>query len=74
MKTNDENIIHLWLKVCWNIFAIINNLKHYFDDKFQRSKNVNILEKTESSGIGGKLKEEGARLIQKFDKQKKGYD
>lgn len=45
MKTNDENIIHLWLKVCWDIFAIINNLKHYFDDKFQRSKNVNILEK-----------------------------
>lgn len=45
MKTNDENIIHLWLKVCWDIFAIINNLKHNFDDKFQRSKNANILEK-----------------------------
>lgn len=48
MKTNDEKIIHLWLKVCWDIFPIINNLKHYFDDnadKFQRSKNVNILEK-----------------------------
>lgn len=60
--------------MCWDIFPIINNLKHYFDDKFQRSKkNVNILEKTESSGVGGKLKE-GAKLIQKFDKQKKGYD
>lgn len=45
MKINAEFIPHLWLKVCWNIFAIINNLKHYFDDKFQRSKNVNILEK-----------------------------
>lgn len=45
MKTNDENIPHSWLKVCWDIFPIINNLKRYFDDKFQRSKNVNILEK-----------------------------
>lgn len=42
--------------MCWDIFAIKNNPKHYFDDKFQRSKNVNILEKTESSGVGGKLK------------------
>lgn len=42
--------------MCWDIFAIKNNLKHYFNDKFQRSKKFNILEKTESSGVGGKLK------------------
>lgn len=45
MKINDENIIYLWLKVCWDIFFILNNLKYYFDDKFQCFKNVNILEK-----------------------------
>lgn len=59
MKINVEIIFYLWLKVCWNIFVIINNLKYYFDVKFQCFKNVNILEKIESSGIGGKLKGEG---------------
>lgn len=52
--------------MCWDIFAIKNNLKHYFDDKFQRSKkNVNILEKTESSGVGGKLKGGGGLDVSK---------
>lgn len=37
--------IYGWKCACWDIFPIINNLKRYFDDKFQRSKNVNILEK-----------------------------
>lgn len=68
MKINAEFIPHLWLKVCWNIFAIINNLKHYFDDKLLRSKNVNILEKNWKQW---QIERGGVRLIPKFDKQKK---
>lgn len=57
------------MKICWDIFAIKNNLKHYFDDQLLRSKNVNILEKKPESS--GKLKGGGGGLIPKFDKQKK---
>lgn len=35
---------------------MVENVLGYFNDKFQRSKNFNILEKTESSGVEGKLK------------------
>lgn len=71
MKTNDENIIHLWLKVCWDIFPIINNLKHYFDDKFQRSKNVNILEKLKAVASEANWKKKGLDLPKSLTSRKK---